>query len=171
MRAKFPGSDTAIQFANMTKSPIRPTDDDARKLARTLIDNAEFGAIGVLVDGAPMVSRISIATHPDGTPLTLISDLSLHTKALRENPSASLLLGEPGERGDPLTHPRITLQVQAEFLEKSEALAKTYLAQHPKAKLYIGFADFNFVRLRPTHAHLNGGFGKAFNLSAADLTE
>ena len=153
----------------MTKSPIRPTDEDARKLARSLIDNAEFGAIGVLVDGAPMVSRIAVATHADGTPLTLISDLSLHTKALRENPAASLLLGEPGERGDPLTHPRITLQVKAEFLEKTDELAQDYLSQHPKSKLYIGFADFNFVLLRPTHAHLNGGFGKAFNLTEADL--
>ena len=48
-----------------------------------------------------MVSRIAIATHADGAPMALVSDLSNHTKALRENPSASLLLGEPGDRGDP----------------------------------------------------------------------
>lgn len=156
-------------------SPIRPTDDEARALARRLIDAARFGALGVLDQntGAPLVSRIAVARDGSGQPLTLISDLSHHTKALRACPTASLLLGEPGAKGDPLTHPRITLQTRAAFVPQGSAdhlaLRALYLAQHPKAQLYIDFGDFHLVRLAVTTAFLNGGFGKAFTLTAADL--
>jgi putative heme iron utilization protein len=48
-------------------------------------------------------------------------------------------------------------------------LAAHYLRDHPKAKLYIGFTDFSFVRFEISEAHLNGGFGKAFHLGPQDL--
>lgn len=162
-------------MAEKISSPIRPTDDEARALGRALIDDARFGALGVIdpETNTPMVSRIAVGTDSNGCPITLISDLSHHTKALRVSPSASLLLGEPGEKGDPLTHPRITLQVEADFLSrKAKAfpnLRTHYLRQRPKAKLYIDFADFQLVHLRVTSAMLNGGFGKAFLLQPSDL--
>lgn len=157
------------------KSPIRPTDDEARNLGRSLLDGARFGALGVRdpETGAPVVSRVAVARTPEGAPLTLISDLSHHTKALKADPICSLLVGEPGEKGDPLTHPRITLQARAHFLRHKEdgfeALAAHYLSQNPKAQLYIGFADFSLVTLEVTGAYLNGGFGKAFVLVPKDL--
>lgn len=155
------------------KDPIRPTDDAARALARRLIDGARFGALGVLREGAPFVTRIALAPGEDGVPVTLISDLSLHTAALRAAPVCSLMVGEPGPKGDPLTHPRLTLEAQAEFVARDdpgrEALRAQYLEWKPKARLYVDFGDFNFVRLVPRAGHLNGGFGQAYRLSAADL--
>ena len=154
---------------------VRPTDDEARALARRLIDTARYGAIGVLDPdtGVPSVTRIAVSTDERGTPITLISDLSLHTKALRANPQCSLLVGEPEERGDPLTHPRLSITASASFVDRSgedhAALRERYLSRNPKAKLYIDFTDFSFVRFQPVSAALNGGFGKAFNLSANDL--
>ncbi|MBL6426453.1 MAG: pyridoxamine 5'-phosphate oxidase family protein [Maritimibacter sp.] len=154
----------------MTKTdPIRPTDDEARRLARDLIDSARFAALAVLVNARPFVTRVALGTTPDGAPLTLVSDLSAHTRALRAAPQASLLVGEPGDKGDPLTHPRLTLDCTARFLAKDDALRAHYLATHPKAKLYIDFADFNFVGFEVEAGHLNGGFGKAFRLTPADL--
>lgn len=156
-------------------SPIRPTDDEARTLARNLIAQARFAALGVIDpdSGAPMVTRVAFGTTPQGGPLTLISDLSHHTRALKAQPAASLLLGEPGSRGDPLTHPRLTLQVQARFLRHGEAghddMAAHWLRDHPKSKLYIGFTDFSFALFDVTSAHLNGGFGRAFVMTPADL--
>ena len=152
------------------KDVIRPTDDEARNLAKSLISCAKFGAIAVThpQTGHPHATRIAISTDPNGAPISLISDLSLHTKALAANPNCSLLLGEPGAKGDPLTHPRITLSTTAERVEKSR-LREHYLAGHPKAALYIDFADFNFVRFKILSADLNGGFGKAFQLRPDDL--
>lgn len=141
-------------------------DDEARSLARDLMKNARHGALGVLRHGLPFVSRIALAPCDDHY-LALVSDLAPHTEAMRENPIASLLIGEPG-KGDPLAHPRLTLTVGCTFIDKTTAAA-AYLARQPKAQLYIGFADFHMARLTPREGHLNGGFGKAYRLSAADL--
>jgi len=150
--------------------PMRPTDDEARALARGLIADARIAALAVAdpTTGTPMVTRIALVPGPDGAPLTLISTLATHTAALARNPLCSLLIGEPGERGDPLTHPRLTLQARAEPADKS-ALRDHYLQHYPKAKLYIDFADFGLTRFVPLSGLLNGGFGKAYRLDAQDL--
>jgi len=156
--------------------PIRPTDDEARALARDLIATASFGALGVLdpQTATPLVSRIAVALDESGQPMTLISDLAMHSRALQANPACSLLVGEPGPKGDPLTHPRLTLQCTAQFIDQTStthaSLREFYLTQHPKAKLYIDFKDFRLVRLQVTNGFLNGGFGKAYHLTASDLS-
>lgn len=157
-----------------TKDVIRPTDADAIRLGKTLIRSARYGAIAVLdpETGAPLASRVGVATDVDGSPLILISMLSAHTRALVADPRCSLLLGEPG-RGDPLAHPRITLVCRAERLERDtpeQARAeRRYLNRNPKAQLYVGLGDFSFFRLEILRGSLNGGFGKAYNLTASDL--
>lgn len=152
-------------------SPIRPTDPEARDLARRLLDEATFGALGVLhpETGVPNVSRIAISRTVDGTPMTLISDLAPHTGALRADPRASLLLGEPEDKGDPLVHPRMTIACKAAFLEDKAVHRDHYLAQQPKAALYFDFADFHLVRFTILGASLNGGFGRAYELSPDDI--
>ncbi|MGY6634993.1 MAG: HugZ family pyridoxamine 5'-phosphate oxidase [Alkalilacustris sp.] len=158
-----------------TPSPIRPTDATARTLARELIRGARFGALAVLHPdtGRPHVTRVAITAARDGAPFTLVSDLSLHTRALRADPRACVLLGEPGPKGDPLTHPRLSLDVLARFVSRTDTehveLRAEWLERHPKAKLYIDFADFAFVWLVPQGAALNGGFGRAYAMTAEDL--
>jgi putative heme iron utilization protein len=158
-------------------SPIRPTDDEARTLGRNLLSSAKFAALGTLDPDTrlPVVTRIALGTTEDAKPISLISDLSLHTRALKHNPIASLLVGEPRAKGDPLTHPRLTLQVNTRFLNRQDtefvAMRAHYLKQHPKSKLYIDFADFSFAVFQVEHAYLNGGFGKAFELTPADLAQ
>ncbi|MCT4556239.1 MAG: pyridoxamine 5'-phosphate oxidase family protein [Pelagimonas sp.] len=163
-------------MSNDKASPIRPTDDEARALARGLINQARFGALGVIDPdtGMPLVTRIAVIAGPDGLPLSLVSDLSAHTSALRANPACSLMLGEPSDKGDPLTHPRISLQGKARFTRHGDPrhadLATYFTSIQPKAKLYIGFADFSLMELEIEQALLNGGFGKAFILTPQDLT-
>jgi putative heme iron utilization protein len=154
----------------MMTDPIRPTDEKARALAMTLLSDARHGALGVVEPKtkAPMVSRVAVAWINDA-PYILISDLSLHTKALTENANCSLLIGDPLAKGDPLTHPRITLQCHAAQVDKS-GLRDSWLKLHPKSKLYIDFTDFKLMRLRVINAYLNGGFGRAFHLGTDDLT-
>ena len=158
--------------AQMVTDPIRPTDDAARAMARDVLAGAGFAALGVLDgEGFPSVTRIALGQDAAGVPLALISDLSAHARALAADRRASLLVGEPGTKGDPLTHPRLTLQVMAEPAapEERDALAGLWLERHPKAAVYIGFADFRFMRFRVRAGFLNGGFGKAFRMTAGDL--
>ncbi|WP_366863832.1 DUF2470 domain-containing protein [uncultured Roseibium sp.] len=156
------------------KSVIRPTDDQARRLAKELIRTARFGALAVLEAETrhPLASRVAVATDLDGAPVILTSTLSGHTAAILENPSCSLLLGEPG-KGDPLAHPRISLFCEAVKISRGssdhERLRNRYLSRHPKAELYVDFGDFSFFRLELSRASLNGGFGKAFELEKEDL--
>ena len=149
------------------RDPINPTDDAARALARDLLEGARFGALATRVDDAPFVSRVAVAAE-GGTPLVLASTLAAHTRGLLADPACALLVGEPGPKGDPLTHPRMTVVARAEEAPKA-ALRDHWLAIHPKAALYFDFADFRLFRLVPEAVHLNGGFGKAYRLTAADL--
>jgi len=154
---------------NERTNPIRPTDDQARGLAKAILHSARFGGLGVIrpVTGMPYVSRIATVAW-DGVPHILISTLSLHTKALQADQRCSILLGEPEPKGDPLTHPRITIMGVAEQVDKS-AVKHAWLSAIPKSKLYYDFADFQMWRIVATDIHLNGGFGKAFHLTPDDL--
>lgn len=156
------------------KSVLQPTGDDARRQAKTMIRSARFGALATLdpETGAPQVTRVGVSTDFDGAPTLLISGLAAHFSALKADVRCSLLLGEPG-KGDPLAHARISIAANAKILERDESdsqrIAARYLAHQPKAKLYAELGDFRFVRLEPLSASLNGGFGKAFAMTAADL--
>src|SRR6056297_3304010 len=159
LRLRAPSATASLRIM-VEKSPVRPTDDEARGLARALLTEARHGALAVLDPemGRPAVTRIAVALDLEGTPLTLVSDLSSHTRALR---------------GDPRAYPRITLAVEGAFVTRDSpdhaVLRDHWVARRPKSKLYVDFTDFSFVRLRPASAALNGGFGKAFELTADDL--
>ncbi|MCA1442839.1 HugZ family protein [Ensifer sp. IC4062] len=161
----------------MSEKPnvLRETDDEARKLARTLLRSAKSGSLAAIEPesgGFPFVSRVLIGIDIDGAPVVLVSRLATHTQALLADERASLLTGEPG-KGDPLAHPRLTVQCKAEEVSReSEAHARIrarFVRRHPKAKLYVDFPDFGFFRLSPLRASLNGGFGRAYALMAEDL--
>lgn len=156
--------------------PVQPVDDAGRALAHTLLA-ANHAALSYLdaETATPGISRIAFGRDPGGLPLTLISALAPHTAGLRAHAACALLLGEPGARGDPLTHPRLMVQARAEFVAADApdraALRDHWLTHHPKSKLYIDFADFSLVRLHPVSALLNGGFGRAFRLLPSDLVQ
>jgi len=156
-----------------TVDPLQPVDAEARRLARGLLRAARHGALATLDrdSGDPLASRTGLATDIDGAPVFLTSTLSAHTQALLADPRCSLLIGEPG-KGDPLAHPRITVTGRAERIPEGEVrdrLRRRYLARHPKAALYADFPDFSFWRLQIARASLNGGFGRAYAMSAADV--
>jgi heme iron utilization protein len=156
--------------------PYLAPDDAARALAATLLDQARHAALAVTDPAtySPNISRIALARMKDGSILTLISQLSAHSIALLAQPACAILVGEPGAKGDPLTHPRLMIQAMASFVPRDEAchptLRTAWLKRHPKSKLYIDFADFHLVRIAPVSVILNAGFGKAYRLLPADLS-
>lgn len=155
--------------------PVRDADPEAQAIARSLLAEASFAALAVTdpADGLPGISRIAFGLTPKGMPMTLISSLSAHHGALTANPACALMVGEPQEKGDPLTHPRLMVKARAEFVAQDApdraALRDHWLTAHPKAKLYVDFGDFGFVRFHPQSILLNGGFGKAFRIDPAQL--
>lgn len=158
------------------KNPLLEVTSETRIEVRTLIANARYAALAVLTpeSGHPACSRVGLATLENGTPVIFISALAAHTGALVADPRCSLLIGDPG-KGDLLAHPRISIACTGSKLapESDDAAAarQRYLSAHPKAKLYIDLPDFRFFRLDPIDASFNGGFGRAYALSAADVLQ
>ena len=155
---------------------LRPTDQSALDLARKLLTEIRSGALATLdKDGYPLTSLINVAFDRDGTPLMLSSRLSDHTANLLVDPRCSLLISASG-KGDPLAHPRLSLTCRSSEIKdgrespRYREIRDEFLAHHPKSELYIDFPDFLFFRLDVLLARLNGGFGKAYHLTALEIT-
>ena len=149
-------------------------DFDAKSAAKMLLRSVRAGALATIDrnTGHPFGSLVNVATDSNGSPLILVSRLSTHTANLEADSHASVLLAAAG-KGDPLAHPRLTVlgrfvQIAREQPDEPR-LRRRFLARHPKAELYAGFADFAFWRLLIASAHLNAGFARAADLAAADV--
>lgn len=176
----IPTESHAMPEASATTRPERPrdpvADSDAasRAEALALLDTGHAALAWTDPDtGHPGISRIAFARDPEVGPMTLISGLAPHYRALKENPHCALMVGEVGAKGDPMTHPRLMLRARAEFVPadapERAALRARWLERNPKATIYIDLPDFSFVRLVPQSGLLNGGFARAFRLTADDL--
>lgn len=157
------------------KDMTLPPDDAARDMARGLLAGARHASLAVTDadSGTPAISRIAFGVDGAGVPVTLVSALAAHWGALRANPACAVMVGEPAAKGDPLASPRLMIQARALFVAPDDpgraALRALWLRDHPRAQIYIDFADFAFVRLHPVGALLNGGFARAYRLTPADL--
>jgi heme iron utilization protein len=156
----------------MPKAPVDPQAAHAEAVAdaKRLMRLSRTAALATLdpATGAPLTTLVGVASDLDGAPLFLMSTLARHTRHLASDPRASLLLTEEPERGDPLNHPRVTLNGSIERAQEPRVRAR-YLQRNPKAKLYADFADFAFFRLAIESVHFNGGFGRADPLTPADV--
>ena len=154
--------------------PVQPADAEARALAQTLLGLGHAALAWEDPDtGTPGISRIAFARDLEVGLLTLVSGLAPHFRSLRDRPDCALMLGEVGDKGDPLSYPRLMIRARAAFLTTDDParpqIRKRWLDRNPKATLYIDLPDFAFVRLTPVSALLNGGFARAFRLDPTDL--
>jgi heme iron utilization protein len=149
---------------------MQPTPDfDPAKLARSLLRRSRQGALATLMrdTGDPYCSLVNVASHPDGSPILLLSRLAVHTRNILGDSRVSLMLDERAE-GDPLEGARIMLAGRAVEGEGEQAglLRRRYLNAHPSAEAFVEFKDFSFFRIVPAGAHLVAGFGRIVDLGA-----
>jgi heme iron utilization protein len=152
----------------MTEENVEnPTESTPAGSARTLIRRALKGALATLdrETGHPYASLVTLATGSDGSPLFLISRLALHTQNLASDQRASVLIDATGADGDPLAGGRVTVIGRAKVVDGADTKAR-FLARHPAASMYAGFADFAFYHLVVERAHFIGGFGRIVGLDA-----
>jgi len=141
---------------------------DPSRETRLLLRKSRQGALATLMAGRgdPYCSLVNVASHPDGTPIMLISRLALHTKNILADNRVSLMLDERAE-GDPLEGARIMLLGRAEdvALDDIAMVRQRYLNAHPSAEAFVDFKDFSFFRIRATNVHLVAGFGRIVDLA------
>ncbi|MDO8605891.1 MAG: pyridoxamine 5'-phosphate oxidase family protein [Phaeospirillum sp.] len=131
-----------------------------RRVARGLRKASLATSLAASPDGRPYVSLVTVAFDHDLSPILLLSRLADHTRNLLADPRAALLLDGTEGHANPQTGPRVTL-VGTAVEDDEPRLKARFLALHPGAALYAGFADFSIWRLRLERAHFVAGFGRA----------
>lgn len=141
---------------HMTDPPLQ-----AAALARRLLRGIDKAALATLMPegGAPYCSLVQVATAADGAPLLLLSDLAVHTANLKADPRVCLLFDGTAVAGATLEGPRLSV-TGAVGVSDNPAHRARYLARHPEANLFAGFADFAVYQVAVTAAHLVAGFGR-----------
>jgi putative heme iron utilization protein len=131
--------------------------------ARTLVEQLSTGALSTLARepaGHPYGSFVTFALDDGASPVLLISELAEHTRNLRGDGRASLMVAE-SVREDPLANGRVTLLGTCRQVDAADAGARgAYLARFPNAAYYAEYRDFAFWRLSVESARYIGGYGR-----------
>jgi putative heme iron utilization protein len=141
-------------------------DFEPARMVKSLLRRSRQGALATLMvaSGDPYCSLVNVASHPDGSPILLISRLAIHTRNLLADARVSLMLDERVE-GDPLEGARIMLSGRAEEItDDRDIVRQRYLNAHPTAEVFVDFKDFSFFQIRPATTHLVAGFGRIIDL-------
>lgn len=141
--------------------------NDLAIAARLLLRNCTSGSLGTLgADGAPFVSLAACLDDGAGRPLFLFSALAEHTRNLKRDPRASLLVAAEGARAS-MDRPRLTLVGKVEWLEGADVAAakQRFSDALPEAKVWVTLPDFQPARLSLEAVRYVGGFARAAQLS------
>ncbi len=131
------------------------------KTVRQLLEAERHGVLATLSvrqAGWPFASATPFALDAEGRPLLLLSELAEHTKNLRADPRASLLVQDSGAQDDPQAGGRVTLLGTLAPSSDSDA-AERYVERHPQAEHYLRLGDFHVWVLEPKEARFVNGFG------------
>lgn len=130
-------------------------------------DTGALATVSVKHEGFPFASQapyavIENAATPSaklGVPIFLFSDLSVHSKNLRKNSKATLLI----QAGDSMQQSRVSLMGNIGPLgdDSIEEARQSYLAKHPNAAQWMSFGDFKFYAMSIVDCYVVAGFGKA----------
>ena len=153
--------------------PAVPTLTHAER-ARTLAGALGIGTLCTLARepaGFPYGSFVTFALD-EGDVVLLVSEMAEHTKNLRADDRASLLVAE-SSKDDPLANARVTLlgrcrNVGAGDLEDRERAKRAFLATHPQSSYYVDYKDFSFWRLVVDSARYIGGYGRMSWVTGAE---
>jgi putative heme iron utilization protein len=129
--------------------------------ARTLAVQVNIGTLCTVAQepkGHPYGSLVTTAFEA-GRPVFLISELAEHTRNLRQDPRASLLIAE-NVALDPLANSRVTLLGRCAPVAAPEAARAAFLARHPDSAYYADFKDFAFWQLDVESVRYIGGYGR-----------
>lgn len=164
-----PGAAPAAPDAATVKA--RAAIEQLKSVLRTAI----LGTVSAA--GEPDASVAPLVLSAGGTLHTYISEMSAHTKNLRETGCASVLVIEDeGTAAQLLARKRLTLRCAATFIERDSpvfAVVMTALKETfgPVMQHLEGMTDFHVVQLTPARGRLVAGFGQAFDVDPADWTK
>lgn len=138
---------------------------------RALIRGTDRAALATMdrdTDRWPYASLVLAACDHGAAPLLLISDLAEHSKNIAADSRLSLLFDGTAGLDETLTGTRASVLGRAERCDDEDLLGR-FVARHPSAAGYAGFADFHLYRVRIERAHLVAGFGAIDWIDGSDI--
>jgi len=144
-------------------------DAESRLLLANLIRSERIAHLATLRDAAPMVSMTLYMPERDFSAFYVhVSRLAWHTQDMQRDPRVALSISERDDaRADPFTLMRVTLRGDAEQI--SGGPREAWLARFPEQEINFRLADFSFWKITPRDARFVAGFGRIYNVSAAEL--
>jgi len=151
------------------------SNNELAEIAAQLLNDSGSGALATVSakhDGFPFASHSafsaianqqSVNQQSTSTklpiPIFLFSDLSVHSKNLRKNTNATLLI----KAGNEMQQGRASIMGIIERLDEKlvDQARQSYLAKHPDAAQWMSFGDFHFYAMAIVDCYVVAGFGKA----------
>lgn len=162
-------ADVGAAFSQMRKITREPSHAER---AKTLVAQVTVGSLATIArrpEGYPFGSTVDYALDATGCPVFSLSNLAEHTKNLKRDPRASLLVCElerPEEQR--LAAGRVTLVGNlVARIDSVDEVRDTYLEVHPTS-LWVDFGDFTFYSLEVEAVRYVGGFGAMSWVRAED---
>jgi heme iron utilization protein len=133
-----------------------------RQRSLQLAEEAGEAVLGTLDgEGYPYTSLVEIDYDGAGNFWMLLSNLAAHTKNIRRDVRASLLIRDGASQQDTLATTRASYLGRVIAAEhQRDEIAKSYVARHPQAADFLKFSDFRFYRFRVERVRMVAGFGR-----------
>jgi putative heme iron utilization protein len=154
---------------------IRPSIVDK---ARTITHVCTSGTLCTLsadpfLPNAPFGSYVDYVIDQNGWPILLLSEQSLHSQNIRENPSVSLFAQLPrsqsGQTTAALSRVTILGSIQDVPAEELSTVKYSFTLIHTYADQIADSPKFKFCKIKPQKIYFSGGFGVA--ATWVDVTE
>jgi hypothetical protein len=137
-----------------------------------LLRSERIAHLATLRQGAPMASMTLCLPAPDFSAFHVhVSRLAWHTQDMAKDGRVALSIAETDDgRADPFTLMRVSIRGEAAQLQGEQPeLRESWLQRFPEQQVNFGLPDFSFWRIAPREVRFVAGFGRIYNLSAADL--
>jgi putative heme iron utilization protein len=151
----------------MLKSTIRDL--------QALLDQQRVLSLAVIAEGVPYAGLLPFVALPerDGV-LIHASRMSKHSQGLADGVRVGVLLHEQdAPEKDPLQIRRVTFECVVKPFERNsdawEGGRELYLGKFPDSRITFRLGDFTLYRLDFQHGLYVAGFGRAMEVSPADI--
>jgi len=152
---------TAVPIASIT----RPSITDKARTITYVCTSGTLCTSSVMegVEGFPFGSYVDYILDSKGWPVLLLSEQSLHTANVKENPNVSLFCQLPRSQSAQTLAAlsRVTTigKITPVDPEELSALKLAFTLVHPYAEQLVESPKFSFRKIKPEKIYFSGGFG------------
>ena len=152
-------------------------ESEDRALLKGLLDEQRLVALGLVVEGEPVIGLLPFAVSEDyGALYVQASGLARHSRGLVAGARFSGVIHRPdAPEEDALRTPRAVLEGVVDPFDEDRperaVAVRSLVGRFPSAAMTLALPDFKVYRLELTGGRLIGGFGRALNLAVSHFED